>query len=122
MRKSLKKLLWKSVPSLLRLQTKYGIQQFENRKKEKSFIHTSVKIPGIFAGQIGAQSHTSTTLKGTFSRDFRPSIFPQSTLLKSLIIKKYFRIWFRFRRDIREYVSTPCNVAYHRVETPRFAA
>jgi hypothetical protein len=33
----------------------------------------------------------------------------QSILPKPLIIiLKYFGIWFRFCRDIREYVSTPC--------------
>ena len=57
--------------------------------------------------------------KGTVSRDFRPLIFSLFELtcgsLKNRL--KYFRIRFRFRRDIRSLIETPrcewhCRVKY----------
>jgi hypothetical protein len=48
------------------------------------------------------------SLKGQSHEIFDPRFFHQPTLPRSLIITlKYFRIRFRFCRDIREHLSTP---------------
>jgi hypothetical protein len=45
-------------------------------------------------------------LKGQRHEISTLSFFHQSIVLGSLIIVlKYFQIWFRFRRDIREYAA-----------------
>jgi hypothetical protein len=59
--------------------------------------------------------------KVTGPQDFSPQSVPLGSLG---IILKYFRIWFRTRRDIREYASIPlCPISgQHRCATSRYAA
>jgi hypothetical protein len=61
------------------------------------------------------QFKTLLVLKGQSNEIFDPRFFHQSSLLRSLIIiLKYFRIWFRFRRNI--YVeSALCRIAQSRL-------
>jgi hypothetical protein len=62
-------------------------------------------------------------LKGTVSRDFRPSFFRQSITPRPLInTLKYFRIPFRIRRAIYENVLIPRYAAYRWTMIPRYAA
>jgi hypothetical protein len=71
-------------------------------------VYVVVEIVVEDPATVNSECSRCSNLKGQSHEIFDPQFFHQSISLRPLVnALKYFCIWFRFRGDIREYVSTP---------------